>query len=120
MRMPDGDTKAAWREQVTELQRALQMATTRMLSDTQQPPSRCMSSSSYGAEPSICCSYVVSGCAPTTRFQSITYTQTNVDDLPRSLPSTFAAEHAAGSDSSSREHAPVPDSGADRWQCRAH
>ncbi len=39
MRMLDGDTKAAWREQVTELQRALQMATTRMLSDTQQPPS---------------------------------------------------------------------------------
>ena len=85
MRMPDGDTKAAWREQVTELQRALQMATTRMLSDTQQPPSRCMSSSSNGAEPSLCCSYVVFGCAPTTIFQSITYPQTNVDDFTMQL-----------------------------------
>jgi hypothetical protein len=45
MRMPDGDTKAAWREQVTELQRALQMATARMLSDTSQPASRYTSAS---------------------------------------------------------------------------
>lgn len=41
MKMPDGDMKAAWREQVTELQRELQMATARMLSDTEDPPSRC-------------------------------------------------------------------------------
>lgn len=41
MKMADGDMKAAWREQVTELQRELQMATARMLSDTEQPPSRC-------------------------------------------------------------------------------
>lgn len=40
MKMIDGDIKAAWREQVTELQRELQMATARMLSDTDQPPSR--------------------------------------------------------------------------------
>jgi hypothetical protein len=54
MRMPDGDTKAAWREQVTELQRALQMATTRMLSDTQQPPSGCILIPSYSSAAHMC------------------------------------------------------------------
>jgi len=40
MKMSDGDERAVWREQVSELQKELQMATARMLSEMSQPQSR--------------------------------------------------------------------------------
>ena len=40
MKMSDGDEKAVWREQVSELQKELQMATARMLSNAEELPSR--------------------------------------------------------------------------------